>query len=728
MRYLVLTRGVPGSGKSTFLKENNLDPFVLSPDAIRLIFSSPVQTVEGTEQINPQNDRRVWSFLFERLEERMMNGDFTIIDATHCSKDSIKPYKALAEKYRYHVICLDFSDIGLQSCIERDEKRQGFKKVGKSVIQKMHDNCQKFKIPSWIKVMKPDEFLKWLPTEPKDLSQYESIYHIGDIQGCYTVLKDFLELHPITPNNFYIFTGDYIDRGIENDKVVNFILQLQEQYSNVILLQGNHDIYLWQWASGQEVTTQEFNLNTKGQLEEARIDKAKVRNFCRNLRDYFYYTFKGKTVIVTHGGLANVPKNFKFISTKNLVAGSGVYRDYKTVDDNFVKNTTDQFYSIHGHRNVSRLPTQVNEKCFNLEGGVEEGYNLRTVKLNPDGNFEIIEIKNSVYNRSIYGEAIEVEINHENQHLVEQMRSNKLIQERGFVGDISSFNFTRDAFSKKIWNDQTIKARGLFINTKNYEIVARSYDKFFNIGEMDFTEFKFLKDNLKYPVQVYEKENGFLGILGFNTTRNQTLYCSKSSIDNDFAMLFKEIFLEKYDEVKTELRNLMHSMNLSFIFEVIDPIQDPHIVEYDRRRVVLLDAVKRQFKFEKMPYSFLQEIEKDQKIEIKKLHKTLYVKEDFERFYFENINKSIETPDIEGFVLEDDAGQHVKLKLPYYSFWKSIRGFIENRQRNPNSRISQELKSNGLFQKFYDWYVENEDELANKSLIEVRRRFVEEIK
>lgn len=47
--------------------------------------------------------------------------------------------------------------------------------------------------------------------------------------------------------------------------------------------------------------------------------------------------------------------------------------------------------------------------------------------------------------------------------------------------------------------------------------------------------------------------------------------------------------------------------------------------------------------------------------------------------------------------------------------------------RNPiqnNSEIKI-LTPNGLFQKFYDWYIENEGELENRSLIEVRRKFVE---
>ena len=49
--------------------------------------------------------------------------------------------------------------------------------------------------------------------------------------------------------------------------------------------------------------------------------------------------------------------------------------------------------------------------------------------------------------------------------------------------NISSFNFTKSAFYDKKWDDIVCKARGLFIDTKNWRIVARGFNKFFNINE-----------------------------------------------------------------------------------------------------------------------------------------------------------------------------------------------------------------------------------------------------
>jgi tRNA splicing ligase len=87
--------------------------------------------------------------------------------------------------------------------------------------------------------------------------------------------------------------------------------------------------------------------------------------------------------------------------------------------------------------------------------------------------------------------------------------------------------------------------RGLFVNTNTFEIVARSYEKFFNINEREDTELNFIKNKFNYPVSVYVKENGYLGILGYDSENDKLIFSSKASLDNDFAKWFTEIFSGK---------------------------------------------------------------------------------------------------------------------------------------------------------------------------------------
>ena len=84
------------------------------------------------------------------------------------------------------------------------------------------------KIPSGIKVIKPDE-LDTIWMRMIDLSEYKKIHHIGDIHGCNTVLQKYLSDNGgIKDDEFYIFTGDYIDRGLENADVVKFLISHQD--------------------------------------------------------------------------------------------------------------------------------------------------------------------------------------------------------------------------------------------------------------------------------------------------------------------------------------------------------------------------------------------------------------------------------------------------------------------------------------------------------------------
>lgn len=63
---------------------------------------------------------------------------------------------------------------------------------------------------------------------------------------------------------------------------------------NVILLEGNHERWLWKWANGENVPSKTFETETKLELEENNISKKKVRMLYRKLRNLAYYTYNIK--------------------------------------------------------------------------------------------------------------------------------------------------------------------------------------------------------------------------------------------------------------------------------------------------------------------------------------------------------------------------------------------------------------------------------------------------
>lgn len=64
------------------------------------------------------------------------------------------------------------------------------------------------------------------------------------------------------------------------------------------------------------------------------------------------------------------------------------------------------------------------------------------------------------------------------------MNKNKFIDKKVLADDVISYNFSRKAFERRIWNDVTVKARGLFIDSLTDDVVARGYKKFWNYNEV----------------------------------------------------------------------------------------------------------------------------------------------------------------------------------------------------------------------------------------------------
>ena len=164
MKILLITRGVPGSGKSTWIKDNGLEKYTLSSDAIRLMYASPILKTDGSYTITQRNDNRVWNTLYSLLEYRMINGDFTIIDATHYRESSLNDYKKLCEKYNYRMIIVDFSEIPLEVIKTQNNLREEYKRVSNEIIEKMYEVIKQ-PLQSKYEMYSYDEVMKYLTND-----------------------------------------------------------------------------------------------------------------------------------------------------------------------------------------------------------------------------------------------------------------------------------------------------------------------------------------------------------------------------------------------------------------------------------------------------------------------------------------------------------------------------------------------------------------------------------
>ncbi|WNM52640.1 RNA ligase [Staphylococcus phage S-CoN_Ph8] len=438
-----------------------------------------------------------------------------------------------------------------------------------------------------------------------------------------------------------------------------------------------------------------------------------------------YFNYKGQYYMINHGGiLPNMLDDINLVSTHQIINGVGGY-EYQ-IDEQWENSDTIQ---IHGHRNLYREPLNVTKQSINLEGRVEKGGSLRAVTINSDNTLTPHEIKNEIFNSKFllnndYTKDIDTNLTVE--EYLRLAKEDKYIKVIPQYDNVVSVNFTKKAFKRKHWNQLSVTARGLFIDESTNEIVGRGYNKFFNINERPETKLENLPDTLKFPVTASLKYNGFLGLMFYDNNRDELIYASKSKThlsqyDNDFALLFKDIVEETWSNEQIEnAKKYLKDTNRTLLFEVIDNINDPHIIyDGDKRNVVLLDTVDNTLKFNKLSNDALTFLA----VEIINIDRNISIPiysfsnwNDLFTFY-QDLEKDNSIA-IEGFVFEDSNGFMLKYKTPYYNNWKYMRSLVEslskgNLQRRPIQAIFQKDKT---LTNFYYWAKQQDKEYLKKIL------------
>ena len=390
MKLLIVLRGVPGCGKSTWAK-NNFEGYIICPDDIRLMYCAPEMKVDGTFGISQKTDKYVWEFVFKVLEQRMKLGCLTVIDATHTKESAINAYKKLCEKYNYTCYVKDFSDVPLDICLERNANREPvYKKVPEEVIKRMHQNLINSKIPSWCKRYIGEDYL--YSNIHLDADKYKEAFIFGDIHGCYNPLEKFFNEHPYSKDDLYVFVGDYLDRGIQNKEVLEFLIRHTDD-ENMVFLEGNHERWLDFYSKDfiNDIKSKQFLEYTMKEI--SGISKEDIKKFISKLKPMCRFYFNKHFFVVTHGGL---PADMKDdVYSKQLISGIGEYKDSQLVDENWSKNIS-FYHSIHGHRNVDNIPMHNTDLTYNLCDKVEKGGYLRVLHLVGD-NIKELMYKNDIY-------------------------------------------------------------------------------------------------------------------------------------------------------------------------------------------------------------------------------------------------------------------------------------------------------------------------------------------
>lgn len=689
-KILLLLVWAPGSWKSSFVWDNKLSDYTISMDQFRFIVWEVSLTLDNYsgEWVSQDYNKRVADIFIETLEDRMSKWLFTVIDNTNLSEWAYNDYYKLADKYGYQIFFKSFPKTLNE--LKKINKTRWKKEVNDEVLTAMVDKYNNLSRNNFSAINKRctqinyiSDLPNFIPVEPNDFSledakeHFRAIYFIWDIQGCPNELQTFLDTY-YSVDCCYVFTWDLLDRWYDNYWVLDIVYNLIAlRNNNVFFIRGNHDEYIEKHlANGRNpVWRTEFDTNTIPQIMFFPTDKLKT--IANQFLSSVTIKWWKNVLFASHWG---VNKLRNFISDKQLCRWVGRYEEHQLCDNLFedfshalsyqVSSICYQdinYYSIHWHRNSENSPIQSSKKTFNLEGKIEHGGDLRVVAFYQNDEFECINIQSIKQNNKE---------NNMNNFDIETLSQNEYLNIKELNNWLYSVNFTREAFKKWVWDNTTLKARGLFIDASG-NVYARSYNKFFNIWEKPETNLEALPRTLWFPINVYYKYNGFLGIVWYKD--GEVLYCSKSTNEGRFSDMVREMLQPYEDKMLPYLKQW-----LSLVFEIMHPT-DIHIVEQPFIPVLLDVIVNDIHDFNKYDYHSLIAVANDIWISYKEHYWTIInEKELFETIeYLKNYTN-------EWFILEGPNGT-VKLKTDYYVFWKKIRSDLKHVTKFIKEKIANNI-------------------------------------
>lgn len=170
------------------------------------------------------------------------------------------------------------------------------------------------------------------------------------------------------------------------------------------------------------------------------------------------------------------------------------------------------------------------------------------------------------------------------------------------------FNYTEKCAFENNWDGITRTCRGLIVNTRNDEVVARPFPKFQNWGhsfapklvsqdEYDTLRFKF--DYYVHPggivspreeVEVFDKMDGSLGIAYFSPEEGVWSIATRGSFASEQAIHATQILRDKY--LQADFWNEICGWELTPLFEIIYP-ENRIVVNYgDIDDLILLGFIE----------------------------------------------------------------------------------------------------------------------------------------
>lgn len=197
------------------------------------------------------------------------------------------------------------------------------------------------------------------------------IFAVGDIHGCYDALLQIItkiENYERAENDTVVFLGDYVDKGPDSKKVLDFLMHYQaEDPEHVKVLMGNHDFHFatfgknWIKKNWGRITLESYidKNTTKYYMGKSfqNYDAKKIAEHRAFIKSMPYY-WETKHFLFVHAGIdpekemwEQSPKTMLFIREK------------------FLKGEIDSGhkYIVHGHHKLEDGKVRFGKNRINVD-------------------------------------------------------------------------------------------------------------------------------------------------------------------------------------------------------------------------------------------------------------------------------------------------------------------------------------------------------------------------
>lgn len=249
MKTVYILKGLPGSGKSTWAREQ----IEKQPGAYKRINKDDLRSMLDNGKWSKKNEQLILRIRDRIILMALAEGKHVIVDDTNLHPKHEEHIRALVAKESNVVVRVKFFDVDVNTCIERDLKRQ--QSVGSKVIIDMYN--------------------KWLKTKPTrtewDPNLRDAI--ICDIDGTLALMKD---RGP--------FDWDKVDQDELNYPIKYVLMKLSTDMSmqdrtRIILVSGRDSVCRTKtvkWLEAKAIGFDELYMRPEGDMRKDAVIKKEI--------------------------------------------------------------------------------------------------------------------------------------------------------------------------------------------------------------------------------------------------------------------------------------------------------------------------------------------------------------------------------------------------------------------------------------------------------------------